>query len=329
MQDLHRRFPNPDPIADPGFFLSRQAALAAIPIMVVLEEVVPVAAALFSAPKIRGVLTGVARAGNSTGDGILIAPGNHFEILAVAIGGVLRLPWVHTVAACLRGEQTIDTPLPALAPFETRWRYSHIGSELSLEGGFEGFLSRLRPRSRRNYRYFRRRAEAEMGLSFVRDVGQEDAIAAVKQLHGVGLHFIPEKQALLTEAAIRQTMGSFAMGLRLPDGQWLSYLSGWRRDDITYVEFQLNDHRHQAASISTVMRTCLLEYEAARGTSRIIFIGGSTDALGRYCEPSRSLDLLVTRRGLRGHVAKMMAKALSPNGQTATMLKNAPVLPIS
>ena len=60
----------------------------------------------------------------------------------------------------------------------------------------------------------------------------------------------------------------FSMGLRLPDGVWLSVLSGWRRNRVTYVDLQMNDMHHKKESISAVMRAFMLEHEIALGQSR-------------------------------------------------------------
>ena len=305
--------------------MSRHPSLHYLPVVAVLGDRFPFAAVLFSALRKWGVPRGLLRAGNSAGDGILIASGDRLAIVAQAMGAALRLPWVHAAAASLRDERADALPR-GLAGFDVWRRYREVGTELSLEGGFEGFLSRLRPRSRRNYRYFRRRAEAEMDVSFVPNLGREDAVRAVTQLHGVGMQRRSRRGSLWTEATVRQTPGSFAMGLRTPDGRWLSFLAGWRRADATYVEFQLNDHRHPAASLSTVMRTYLIEHETARGAERIVFVGGSTDALGRYCAPISCLDLLAVRKGLRGQAARMLAQTFSPGGHTATMLRDSPIL---
>jgi len=57
------------------------------------------------------------------------------------------------------------------------------------------------------------------------------------------------------------------MGLRLPDGPWLSILSGWRRNRVTYVDLQMNDTTFKKESISAVMRAFMLEHEIARSRS--------------------------------------------------------------
>ena len=316
----------PDPITSVDWFLSRTAAWKNMPLALVLQDGPrPVAAALFSAEQRFGMLTGLIRGGNGTGDGMLVGPGERLSIAATAVNAVFDLPWVHTVIASIRNCSPPSTPLADWAGLDCIWGQRTVGTHLSLEGGFEGFLSRLRPRSRRNYRYFRRRAETEHKLSFVPCLRPELAQDAVRQLHAAGMHPIPRARSTMLEAAIRQTPGSFAMGVRGPDGRWLSYLGGWRqpgpRTPTTFVELQLNDHRMQAASLSTVMRTYLIEHEAAQGVGHIVFVGGSSPALGRYCAADECLDLLVTRRGVRGRVARALATTFSPNGQVATMLR--------
>jgi len=62
--------------------------------------------------------------------------------------------------------------------------------------------------------------------------------------------------------------------LRLPDGPWLSILTGWRRHGVTYVDLQMNDMHYKKESISAVMRAFMLEHEIGRGQKLINFVGG-------------------------------------------------------
>lgn len=312
--------PAPDPITAVDWFLSRTAAWRNTPLAVILHDGgQPVAAALFSLEQRLGLPTGLVRGGNGSGDGLLVASGNRIDIVTEAVGAVFGISWVHTVLASVRGIEAPSAALPGNARHSSAQR--EIGTHLSLEGGFDGYLSRLGSRSRRNHRYYRRRGEAELGLAYLSELGPEDAVAAVTQLHAVAMHPAPRTRSMMIEAAIRQTPGSFAQGVRLPDGRWVSYLAGWRQSGTTFVEWQLNDHRLQSASLSTVMRTCMIEHEAALGVEQIVFVGGTSPALGRYCAPDRCLDLLVTREGLRGQIGRMLMTGLSPRGQVTTMIR--------
>lgn len=304
-----------------SWFLSRTVLWGNEPIVVIVEQGgQPVAAVLLSGRKQFGFPTGVVKAGNGSGDGVVVAPAAlRASALAAAIARVLATPWIHTFLISVRGVAGINGGLPVTAVRQT-WRVRPVGTSLSLDGGFEGFLSRLRPRSRRNYRYFRRRAEKEIGASFLPQLEPDEAVQAVQMLQGVAMHPVPYVRAMRFEAAIRATPGYFAMGVRSGNGQWLSYLSGWRQPEGTFVEWQLNHKEFKAHSLSTVMRTYLIEHEAAFGVPQIVFVGGTSQALGRYCAPEQCFDILATREGVRGFLVRYFVPRLRPQSQIALVM---------
>jgi len=123
------------------------------------------------------------------------------------------------------------------------------------------------------------------------------------------------------QAAIQATPGSFSMGVRDESGRWLSYIAGWRHAGTTFVEWQLNHHEFASASLSTVMRTYFLEHEALAGVSEIVFVGGTSAALARYCKPDCCFDIVAVRRGVRGLVVKKLVTRLRPHSQLALQLR--------
>jgi hypothetical protein len=88
------------------------------------------------------------------------------------------------------------------------------------------------------------------------------------------------------------------MGMRLPDGAWLSVLSGWRRNRVTYVDLQMNDIHYKKESLSAVMRAFLLEHEIACRQEFINFVGGTSLLLRRYCQPNRARHLCLSLAAL-------------------------------
>jgi hypothetical protein len=108
---------------------------------------------------------------------------------------------------------------------------------------------------------------------------------------------------------LRASTDFFSMGLRLPDGPWLSLLSGWRRHGVTYVDLQMNDMHYKKESISAVMRAFMLENEIACKQELINFVGGSSLLLRRYCEPLEPCtDFFIAKQGLRSDFFEMLAK---------------------
>ena len=100
------------------------------------------------------------------------------------------------------------------------------------------------------------------------------------------------------------------MGLQMPDGAWLSVLSGWRRNRVTYVDLQMNDKHYKKESISAVMRAFMLEHEIGLGQESINFVGGSSLLLRRYCEPIEPCtDIFIWKPGLPLKSFEMVANA--------------------
>ena len=103
----------------------------------------------------------------------------------------------------------------------------------------------------------------------------------------------------------------FSTGLRLPEGAWLSVLSGWHRHRVTYVDLQMNDMHYKKESISAVMRAFLLEHEIALAQESINFVGGSSLLLRRYCEPMEPCtDIFMGKPSLRAKFFESVATRL-------------------
>jgi hypothetical protein len=119
------------------------------------------------------------------------------------------------------------------------------------------------------------------------------------------------------------------MGLQMPDGSWLSVLSGWRRKRVTYVDLQMNDKFYKKESISAVMRAFMLEHEIGLGQESINFVGGSSLLLRRYCEPIEPCtDIFIWKPCLRAKFFEMVAmrakqgsvyERLKPGAQTQVL----------
>ena len=95
------------------------------------------------------------------------------------------------------------------------------------------------------------------------------------------------------------------MGLHLPDGTWLSILSGWRKKRITYIDLQMNDMHFKKESLSAVMRAFMLEHEIERKQESINFVGGTSLLLRRYCQPIEPCtDIFLWRPCLRATICQ-------------------------
>jgi hypothetical protein len=85
-------------------------------------------------------------------------------------------------------------------------------------------------------------------------------------------------------------------------------VTGWRRNQVTYVDLQMNDMNYKKESLSAVMRAFLLEHEIDLKQGLINFVAGSSLLLRRYCEPLEPCtDLFISKPGLRSQFFEMVA----------------------
>jgi hypothetical protein len=189
-----------------------------------------------------------------------------------------------------------------------RIRGNQIQHKLPLESTYEGLLARLGPRTRRSLAGKRQQLEKNTNVKFIPALEPEQSLEVMLALEAKST---PQRVSKFFHARynlLRINTEFFCMGLRLPDGPWLSILSGWRRNGVTYVDLQMNDMTFKKESISAVMRAFMLEHEIARKQVSINFVGGSSLLLRRYCEPiEESTECFIWRPGLAAKFFEMVA----------------------
>jgi hypothetical protein len=163
-------------------------------------------------------------------------------------------------------------------------------------------LARFGRHTRRNFRYYRRRAESELAASFNPQLTFEESDKALQELSEQS--FQPFSKSLAEwrkmDSLLRTMPGYFAMGLRAQN-EWISYLVGMRKGGSTYVLLQMNHSGHARYSLSTVLRSYFFEHEIGRGQEEIKFVNGVCAAFERCCEPDRCVTV-TAGRGLAAFV---------------------------
>ncbi len=172
---------------------------------------------------------------------------------------------------------------------------------LKLRDTFAATLSGIGPRTRRNLRYYRKRAEREIQVTFEPRLTITQSDAALRALSKRS--FQPFAKSLSEwhkmDVMLRTQPGYFAVGLR-SNGEWISYLTGIRRGKLTFVILQINHNGFARYSLSTVLRSYLLEEESRLGQVEINFVNGVCALFQHCCEPDVCLTF-VMRRGLMAH----------------------------
>ncbi len=188
--------------------------------------------------------------------------------------------------------------------------------KLQLASSYNAMLAGMGHRTRRSLATKRRQLEQKAKVIFLSHLDPPQALEAMEALR---TRSWPQRIRKFYEARHRllcQRSEMFTMGMCLPDGTWLSLLSGWRHDGVTYIDLQMNDSHFRKESISAVMRAFLLEHEIARQQKMLFFVGGCSILLGRYCEPGEiCTDVILARPGVRSAIFKTMLPLLKPKSR--------------
>ncbi len=180
---------------------------------------------------------------------------------------------------------------------------------LKLGDTFEAMLSHFGSHTRRNLRYYRRRAEKELEASFHPQLTVAESDEALQQLSKCSFQPFPVSPAewRKMDGLLRTQPGYFAMGLRA-NGEWISYLVGVRKRKLTYVFIQMNHNGFARYSLSTVLRSYFFEHEIERGQEEVNFVNGTCALFQRWCE----VDNCVTVSAHRGLAAFVIFHWIAP-----------------
>jgi Acetyltransferase (GNAT) domain len=265
-----------------------------------------------------GIATGYLRAfDHLTGESSVIARQEvRVAILQAAIHQLLlksgaRVAWA---TARLGAAQPIATSQQDVERLHLETGSISREYRLKLRDTFADTLSQFGPHTRRNLRYYRRRAEKELKASFHPQLTIAESDEALQQLSKCSFQPFPISLAewRKMDGLLRTQPGYFAMGLRA-NGEWISYLSGMCKRRFTYVFIQMNHNGFARYSLSTVMRSHFFENEIARGQEEINFVNGTCALFQRCCET----DTCVTVSARRGLIAFAIFHWIAPRHSAA------------
>jgi hypothetical protein len=256
-----------------------------------------------------GVGLGLFRGGDYIGESLVAGPEAYrVHYVHLATEALLKEWRIHGVSLSVKAAP--DSCLEIMGPASNFRRFSGslVQHKLPLENTYEGMLARLGPRTRRSLAGKRQQLEKNAGVQFTSAL---DPDMALKGMLALETKSMPQRISKFSHARyslLRANSEFFSMGLRLPDGQWLSLLTGWRRNGVTYVDLQMNDMNYKKESLSAVMRAFMLEHEIGRNQKLINFVGGSSLLLRRYCEPIEPCtDIFIWKPCLRSRFFEMAA----------------------
>ncbi len=118
--------------------------------------------------------------------------------------------------------------------------------------------------------------------------------------------------------------GGYLCGLRTQAGEWLSLIGGWRQDETTVLQWQLNLSGYERFSLVTVARSFWIEHEIARGSRILRIDGGTTHAMNHSFTPEKAVDLILRRRSLLAYAMVKIAAPLIANHRIPVAQKQLP-----
>jgi hypothetical protein len=256
-----------------------------------------------------GIGLGLFRGGDYVGESLVVAPeALHVPYVHLAAQALLKQWRIHGVSITMKAPVDRCTEIMGPASYFKRFIGSEVQHKLPLASTYEGILASMGPRTRRSLAGKRQQLEKSMNVQFIAALEPDQCLQAMLELHGKST---PQRVTEFYQARYRLLRGKsefFSMGLRLMDGPWLSMVTGWRRNQVTYVDLQMNDMNYKKESLSAVMRAFLLEHEIDLRQELINFVAGSSLLLRRYCEPLEPCtDLFISKPGLRSQFFEMVA----------------------
>lgn len=261
-----------------------------------------------------GLPTGVFATDDISGTRTVLAPASsRLEVLRQAVACLMRRNAAVVFASVDQEAEPASQPqVPVRMQFAHRTRW--IPTALSLGSTFDSTLAQLGARTRRNLRYYRRRAVTELGAQFVSHahVTRDQFLA----LNSASTHPLSYEEAIWRHDLFERSRllpTTLYAGMRSASGEWLSLIFGQRRDGMAEIEWQINRAVASHHSFSIAMRAFLLEHEVSLGTTELRFIGGTQHSISASCATNPVTDILAIRQGsVRGWALRHFARRLLP-----------------
>jgi hypothetical protein len=339
LMDFSRRCDQSGSMHDLSYFLSKPGALPRIPHLLLagtadlnvanpnLDDLA--GCVLIFEQRISGFGVGAYATNDRSGRSTLIAPAGERMKVAAATCRALLNRGAHLIMLSFRTAEpdSFESSEPAGPRLGTRdkavarWaqRDRTIPGYLPLASTYDATLATIGQRTRSNLRYYRRRAEAQLGCRFLPqiDASREELLAFNREcMYGAAASVAGWRYDSLKELA-----EPIFMGIKDRDGRWLSMLAGRRYLDRSELLWQLNRDGLAANSLSTVMRSYFIENEILRGARRVYIEGGTPHPIKFSFMPESLTDLVVMRQTVAAKVMQGIARRyISKDNELSHML---------
>ena len=275
--------------------------------------------------RIGGFATGIVYGDGRLGNLVVAATADREDVIIVAVTSLFAVPHIRAVRlaippgdvearAVARAQPLVpfDLGYSVASPFDTHAR-------LPLPANYQDFLGILGSRTRRNFRYYRRRFAAA-GHAYEDDLSPHDLQSAATALTAKSR--IPSRRGEI-QRALNLVMAAdrpWSVGLKHRDGGWLSVAAGWFSGGRAVMFLQLNNDRdYDDASLSVVLRAHLIETLIQGSIPELLFWSGCAAPLSRYAPPIPAMAVYLDTpalgwrlvRGMIGKTQLWMPRAMA------------------
>ena len=344
LMDFSRRCDQAGAMHDLAYFLSKPGALPRVPHLLLagaanldvanpnLDDVA--GCVLIFEQRVFGFGVGAYATNDRSGRSTLIAPpGDRMKVAAAACRALLNRG-AHLIMLSFRKAETdfLESSEPAgprlgkRAKTVARWaqRDRPIPGYLPLASTYDATLATIGQRTRSNLRYYRRRAEAELGCRFFPriEVSREELLKFNRE----SMYGVSASVAGWRYDSLKELSEPIFMGIKDRDGRWLSMLAGRRYLDRSELLWQMNRDGLWSNSLSAVMRSYFIEHEVARGVRRVYIEGGTPHPIKFSFMPESLTDLVVMRQTITAKVMQGIAKRYISKDNELSHMLSAPEL---
>jgi hypothetical protein len=273
---------------DPRFFLTSVSERKWRPcVCVVSQGERTVGLLYFKELRVVGIGTRIALGDDSLGSMVVARPEETESVMRCALKALLK----HMIGVRLLVHSNWLSLLHRVQADATFGIYrAKRHAHLEFPRSYDDFLAKMGRRTRRNFRYYRRKSEST-GHSFVPELAFLDFCAAAEHLFPKASYADVERDLKKSLAMIETMPSRIMVGLRKTDGEWIGLAGGWRVGDRAILNMQLNDRTRLQESISLVLRSYLIEMLIKDGCRELVFWAGSSAPLSVY---STSPELFIT-----------------------------------
>jgi hypothetical protein len=267
--------------------------------------------------EIAGCRTGIFATDDKSGTRTVLGPPESYSRIVIAAMHALVARGAHVILVTYQemscdGECIAELMESGTQRHRMIWatQRREIRDRLLLEPTFAATLATFGKHTRRNLRYYRRKAEEEFGCEFVPDISGEvwgEPFCELLRQANPWIDYQVSRERLKCHL---QSRLRFISGLRTADGRWLSCIAGRRVHGETMIDWQINRSGYPRASLSTVMRSYFLEHEVELGTKRLFFEEGTPHTMEFSFLKEGAVDLLLRRESARGFLTATVASRL-------------------